>query len=186
MSNRLSYDLDQRMLETISEEFAAVKIVSEFKENLDKKGQNQIESCAEEIFGHYGVQWMKRTLELGEYYSDATFETLKKAISKTGFMFFPLVPQRFVEIAYLSVMSFLALPVVQNNSDRLIYKLTACDIYENVERQCGNSIASSLPCRYACLTALRVLFETLDINVTISMEAVMSKDGYCQFCAAKK
>jgi hypothetical protein len=100
-------------------------------------------------------------------------------------MYFPLVPQRFVEIAYLGVMSFLSLSVVQNNSERLAYKLTTCDIYENIEQRCGSDVASLLPCRYACLSALNTLFQDLNIKVTIDMEATMAKNGYCQFCAIK-
>ena len=185
MSNRLTFDLDEGMLKAIGGEFAADKIASQFSDALATQGQKQLENLAQEIFGDYGVQWMKRSRELGEHYSDSTYEMLKKAIEKTGVMYFPLVPQRFVEIAYLSVMSFLTLSVVQNNGEKLAYKLTACDIYENIKRQCGTDVASLLPCRYACLSALNTLFQDLNIKVTISMEATMPKNGYCQFCASR-
>ena len=184
-SQRLSYDLNEGVLKSISEEFSPEKVTRQFAEALASKGKNEIEKVAREVFRNYGKGWMKRSLELGEKHTDATYETLTKAIAKTGVMYFPLVPQRFVEIAYLSVMSFLTLRVVQNNGQKLAYRLPQCDIYNSLKEKTSTEVANLLPCRHGCLTALETLFHELDIGVKIEMEAAMPKEGYCQFAASK-
>ena len=141
-SQRLSYDLDERMLTIIGEEFSPQKVAHEFAKALASKGKDHIEKVGQEVFGNYGKSWMKRSLELGEKHTDATYETLKKAIAKTGVMYFPLKPQRFVEIAYLGVMSFLTLRVVQNNGEKFAYRLEQCDIYNSLREQTNAKVAS--------------------------------------------
>lgn len=184
-SQRLSYDLNEAILKAIGDEFSPEKVTLQFAEALARKGKNEIEKVGQEVFGNYGKGWMKRSLELGEKHTDATYETLKKAIAKTGVMYFPMVPQRFVEIAYLSVMSFLTLQVVQNNGQKLAYRLGKCDIYSSLKEKTSAEVANLLPCRHGCLTALETLFHDLNISVKIEMEATMPKEGYCQFAASK-
>ena len=182
-SRHLSYDLDAGMLKAIGEEFSPEKVTRQFAEALASKDKNEIEKISREVFGNYGRGWMKRSLELGERHTDATYETLKKVIAKTGVMYFPLVPQRFVEIAYLSVMSFLTMQVVQNNGQKLAYRVEQCDIYKSLKEKTNAEVVNLLPCRHGCLTALETLFHDLDIGVEIEMEATMPKEGYCQFAA---
>ncbi len=184
-SQRLSYNLDEEMIKAIGEEFGVEKVTRQFAGALAGKGKNEIEKVAREVFGNYGKGWMKRSLELGEKHTDATYETLKKVIAKTGVMYFPLVPQRFVEIAYLSVMSFLALKVVENSSRKLTYRLAQCNIYNSFKEKTSIEVAKLLPCRHGCLTALETLFHDLNIGVKIEMEAAMPREGYCQFAVSK-
>lgn len=184
-SQRLAYDIDERILKAIGEEFRPEMVVHQFAEALASKDKNEIEKVGREVFGNYGKGWMKRSLELGEKHTDATYEILKKAIAKTGVMYFPLVPQRFVEIAYLSIMSFLTLRVVQNSGQKLAYRLAQCDIYNSLKEKTSAEVANLLPCRHGCLTALETLFHDLNIGVNIEMEAAMPKEGYCQFAASK-
>jgi hypothetical protein len=124
-------------------------------------------------------------MELGEKHTDATYETTKKYIEKTGCMYFPLVPQRFVEIAYLSTQDIFTLPIVQNNGENLTYKLAMCSTFKAVKEHCGEETANALPCKHACLSALETLFKDLDIPITLVMEATMPEDDYCQFSATK-
>ena len=112
-------------------------------------------------------------------------EKVKKAIEKTGCLYFPLVPQRFVEIAYLSTQPIYTLPIVQNNGEKLTYKLAMCDTYKSVKEKCGEEAAGLLPCRNACLAALETVFKDLNIDVTIGMDATMPVDDFCQFSATK-
>ena len=184
-SQRFSYNLDERMLKAIGEEFSPDKVTRQFAEASAGKHKNEIEKVGQEVFENYGKGWMKRSLALGEKHTDATYETLKKTIAKTGAMYFPLVPQRFVEIAYLSVMSFLALRVVQNNGQKLAYRLAQCDIYNGLKEKTSTEVANLLPCRHGCLTALETIFHHIDIGVKIEMEASMPKEGYCQFAVSK-
>ena len=184
-SQHLSYNLDEEMLKAIGEEFSPEKITRQFAEALAAKGKSEIDKAGQEVFGNYGREWMKRSLELGEKHTDAAYEMLKKVTKKTGTLSFPLVPQRFVEIAYLGVMSFLALKVVENSGQKLAYRLAQCDIYNSLKEKAGTEVANLLPCRHGCLMALETLFQDLDIAVKVGMEAAMPKEGYCQFAASK-
>jgi len=181
----MTFDLDAGMIRTIGEEFDVESIVGKFALALEGKSGDAQEKVAEELFGQYGTQWMKRTLELGEEHTDTTYDTLREAIEKTGCMYFPLVPQRFVEIAYLSTQSIFTLPIVQNNGEKLTYRLAMCDTFKAVKEKCGEEVANSLPCRHACLRALETLFSDLDLTVAIDMDATMPRDDYCQFSATR-
>lgn len=180
-----TFDLNEGMIKTIGEEFNVKRIVDEFAEASKGKTGEEFDRTASEVFGRYGTQLMKRVMELGEKHTDTTYETLKKAIEKTGTLYFPLVPQRFVEIAYLSTQPIYTLPIVQNNGEKLIYKLAMCDTYRSLKEKCGNETADRLPCKNACLGALETLFKDLNIDVTIGMDATMPADDFCQFSATK-
>ncbi|MFC1886167.1 hypothetical protein ACFLZM_03825 [Thermodesulfobacteriota bacterium] len=180
-----TFDLDEGMIKTIGEEFNVQQIVDAFAEASKGKSGDELDKTASEVFGQYGKQLMKRVMELGEKHTDTTYETLKKAIEKTGSLYFPMVPQRFVEIAYLSTQPIYTLPIVQNNGEKLTYKLAMCDTYKSLKETCGKSAAESLPCKNACLGALETLFKDLNIDVAIGMDATMPEDDFCQFSAAK-
>jgi hypothetical protein len=182
---KMTFDLNEEMLKTLGAEFDVQQLAKTFAQAIKNKNGDALGHKAEEIFTHYGQQWMKRAMELGEAYSDTTYETLKKAITKTGSLFFPMVPQRFVEIAYLSTQSIFSLPIVQNNGEKFSFKLAMCDTFKAIKETCGQEIANTLPCRFACLGALETVFSNLNIPVAIGMDATMPKDDYCQFSAAK-
>ena len=184
-AHSLSYILDEGMLKTINEEFDPERITRQFAETLDAGGSNEVDNAGRKVFGSYGRELIRRSVELGEKHTDATYEMLKKVMDSTGTLYFPMVPQRFVEIAYLGVMSFLALKVVENSSQRLVYRLPRCDIYDNLKEKTGAEVADLLPCRHGCLTLLETLFQDLDIAVKLGMEATMPKEGHCQFSATK-
>ena len=125
---------------------------------------------------------MKRTLELGEEYPDRTYEVLKESIDKTGGYYkFTLLPQRFLEIAYLSTQDISILPIVENNAQRLVYRMVDCLTYKTIKERCGEQIANLLVCRHACLGGCESLHRDLEIDAIIQMAASMEKDGYCEF-----
>jgi len=184
-SQHLSYYLDEGMLEAIGEEFNSDKVTRQFAEALAARGKDGIDKVGKEVFGNYGREWMRRSLELGEKHTDGTYEMLKRVMKKTGTLYFPLVPQRFVEIAYLGVMSFLSLKVVANSGQKFAYRLPQCDIYNSLKERNGAEVADLLPCRHGCLAALETLFHDLNVDVKVGVEAAMPKEGYCQFAATK-
>lgn len=181
----LSFDLHEGMLKMLGKEFAPQDVVGRFATAISGKAGDAVAQAAREVFGEYGRKLMQRTMQLGEEFTDHTYETLKEIIDRTGTMYFPLVPQRFLEIAYLSTQPVYELPIVQNNGEKLVYKMTECGTFAALKQGCGEAVANLLPCRYACLAALETLFRGLDITVTIKMEAEFARDGYCQFAAIK-
>ena len=181
-----SFDLNEDMIKLIREEFDAEVIASKFAEAISGKAINEVEQIGKGIFEDYGENWMKRTMQLGEKYSDRTIEVVKEAVDHTGtqFLLFPHVPQRFVEIAYLSTQEypkFLRLPIVLNNKDELAYKLPQCFLFNKIKEKCGDEVANLMTCKNCCLKALETLGKDLELDVVTNMEASMVKDGYCQF-----
>jgi hypothetical protein len=176
-----SFELSPEMLELLRKEFDPPIIVAKFAEAIaDKKG-TEIDTVAEKIFCEYGEQWMRKTFQLGEEYPDRTYEVLKEAADQTGELVFPLVLQRFIEIAYLSTQQFRILPIVENWGRRLVYKVTDCHTFKTLQDKCGSEATSLLPCRHACLTMCRTGCQGLNLDATVDMDATMVRDSYCQF-----
>ena len=99
-----SFDLNEDMVNMIREEFNADVISGKLAEALGDKTGDEAKKAGEELFTELGKQWMSKTIQLGEEYSDRTIEVVLETVDRNGeqFMIFPHVPQRFVEIAYLT------------------------------------------------------------------------------------
>ncbi len=186
IAENYSYELNPEMLKLLGEEFDVDKATSRFAEAIKGKSAAEIEAEGKVFFEDYGRKWIRRSLKLGEEYPDRTYEVLLEAIDKCGgYLRFALVPQRFIEIAYLSTQDISILPIIENNANRLVYRMVDCQTYKNLQEKCGEEVANLLPCRHACLTACETLHQDLEIDALIQMEAQMPKDGYCQFAAKR-
>ena len=184
---KVSFELNEEMLGLIAKEFSIQQLASRFAQAISGKKSEEIESIAKEIFTRYGVDWIRKSLQLGEEYPDRTYEVLREAIDSTGGgLWFPLLPQRFLEIAYLSTQDMELLPVLENSPRRLVYRIDDCKMFHALREECGGGVANRLPCKHACLSACRTLFNDLDYpEVLIDMEASTNRDGYCQFAVTK-
>jgi hypothetical protein len=180
-----SFELDMEMIGLLRKEFDPIIVVDEFANETSGKKVNEIDAIAKKVFGKYGEDWMHKTLQLGEAYPDRTYEMLKEAVDDTREMKFPLVLQRFIEIAYLSTQQFRILPIVENWAKRLVYRVKDCYTFKTEIEKCGQETANLLPCRYACLAACKTALEGLGLDATVEMEATMVKDSYCQFALKK-
>jgi hypothetical protein len=180
-----SFELSNEMIGLVRKEFNPPGIVEIFAKEIAGAKPEQIDAIAKKVFGGYGEAWMRRTLQLGEEYPDRTYEVLKEAVDQTGEMKFPLILQRFLEIAYLGTQQFRILPIVENWSKRLVYRVKECYTFKTEVEQCGQEVANTMPCRYACLAACKTALSGLDLDAVVKMEAIMVKDGYCQFALNK-
>ena len=181
-----SYELNPEMLKLIGEEFDADKITTKFANAVKGKSNEEIEAIGKEIFETYGRDWMKKCHKLGDEYSDRTYEILLETIDKTGGYYkFALLPQRFIEIAYLSTQEIAILPIVENNKDRLIYRMVDCQIFKNIKAKCGDEAANLLTCKNACITACETIHQDLEVDALIQQKAMMPKDNYCEFEAKR-
>ena len=72
-----SFDLNEDMIKLIREEFGAEGIVSKFADAVKGKAPGEVERIGKELFEDYGEKWMKRTMQLGDEYSDRTIEVVK-------------------------------------------------------------------------------------------------------------
>jgi hypothetical protein len=181
-----SFELDMDMLGLLRKEFDPPLIVGEFAKSLAEKGNQKIDQVAETVFGKYGQDWMRKAIQLGEEYPDRTYEVLKEVAEKTGELYFPLVLQRFIEIAYLGTQQYRKLDIVENWSERLVYDVKDCYTFKTLKEKCGAEVANRWPCQHACLSALRIVAQELNLGFGVEMEATMVKDGHCQFAMTKR
>jgi len=161
------------VFDTIEREFGAEKIVRKFAEAVAKNEGEEVETVAKRTFGEYGKDLMKRTIELGEKSKDETYEKLEGNL-----------PEWFIEVAYISIQPlFFQLNVVEYNQHRFVFRIDNCHIFNALKRKCRDEIANQMPCKHACLTFSETAYRDLGRKATVSMDASMMKNGYCQFTA---
>ena len=182
MPEAMSFELNEEMLNTIEEEFSPEKIASRLSEAVAGKSPEEIDRIGQEIFMQYGADLMKRSYELGEENPDRTYEVIKEAAETTGVFTFPLIPQRFIEIAYLSIQHIGTLPVMVNNASELIFQIQDCKIYDQIKSKSGDDTAKMMVCKHGCLKACETIFTQFGFNdAIVGMNAATNTDGYCEF-----
>jgi hypothetical protein len=176
-----TFDLSEEMVDRIKNEFDPDEAVEQLAGKIVGKSVDEAEVIARDFFADYGNRWMSRTLELGEEYADRTYLVLKAAAEKTGEMAFPFIPERFMEIAYLSTQPIYSLPIVENTRSAFRYKMVFCDTIESLRQQCGDALADRLPCAAGCLSAAELAFRAKGFDVEVSQDASLVGDEFCQF-----
>ncbi|MDW7673576.1 MAG: hypothetical protein SCK28_03455 [Bacillota bacterium] len=181
MKERLSYDLSMEMCSQLAKEFDIELVTDKFAQEL--KGTKEAKELAREIFASYGKKLAKRTLELGQKYTDQTYENMKEVAKQVPRVAFPHIPQRFIEIGYLSTHPFETLAVEQNNHYALIFKIEDCVTYNILAEKCGKEVARALPCQEACIAFNKGIYEGVDLPAKLEIGATMPRQGYCRFIA---
>lgn len=181
MSERLSHELNMEMIGILAGEFDVQGVTGRFAEGL-QAGKDP-EDLAKDVFGSYGRAWAGRTLELGEKYTDQTYENLKDLARRIKRLYFSHVPQRFVEIGYLATQPFETLAVRQNNNQAFIFEVPECGTYAALVEKCGEKVAAGLPCKYGCLAFNDAIYKGLNLAVDLEMTASMPANGFCRFVA---
>jgi len=173
---RYEFDLDQEMLKELLEEFDAFNFVN----GLKLANPKNIAS-ASGYFKNYGEKLAIKSIEKGQERPDRIYEVMKKAIEKTGEMDFPLIPQRYIEIAYLSIQPIKRLWILSNNHEIFSYKVNDCNLYKAIEKEFGEETAKKMACKEACFAIIEEVFSYFGFNVGISHKATIASDGKCQF-----
>ncbi|MBI4308005.1 MAG: hypothetical protein HY684_04290 [Chloroflexi bacterium] len=182
----VSFDLAEELIATLRQEFAAERLVDQLERALANTPPPQQARAAQRFFTEYGRRWMSRTLELGERYPDRPYEVLKAVVQRTsGYLAFPLLAERFIEIAYLSTQPLYAIPIVENGARALVFKVPACNYYKGIQEKLGQTMAGMLFCRYGCVSACDAAFRHFHIPVSVQQDATLPKDGFCQFSIRK-
>lgn len=175
------FDLDEELIKDLSKEFNPLNFVKALA--VTNPGDFETMSIA---FKNYGRDLARGSILKGEKKLDKTYEVMKQAIEKTGEMKFPLVPQRFIEIAYLSTQPFKRLWVTSNSPKVFSYRLKECNLYQAIRQKYGEEVANKMVCQSACFAMLDEIFLHLDLNVESSLETSMANAGSCQFRIEKK
>jgi len=174
-------DLDQEILKDLLKEFDPESFVKGLKLQYPK----DIEGAASS-FEEYGRNLVRKGIEVGEERTDGVYEIMKEAIEKTGEMRFPFLPQRYIEIAYLSIQPIKRLWTLMNNSEAYSYKLNKCSVYKAIEKEYGEEAARRIACKKFCLAIIDEAFSHFGFNVEMSMEGNMVDNGNCQFMVKRR
>jgi len=173
-------DLDQEILKNLLKQFDPESFVRGLKQQYP-----DIESAALS-FEEFGRKFARKAIELGEERTDGTYEVMKEAIEKTGEVRFPLIPQRYIEIAYLSIQPIKRLWTLMNSPEAYSYKLDRCSIYTAIKNEYGEEAAKRMTCKKLCLTIIDEVFSHFGFAVETSMETNMADDGSCEFIVKRK
>jgi hypothetical protein len=177
-----SFELNEDMLSLIEKEFSPQETAAILAAAVEARSSSEIPEIAKQLFIEYGNRWGQRVIDLGTSYVDRTYEILREAIDETGSPVFPLIPQRFIEIAYLSTQKISTLPIVESNFSRLIFRIENCRTYQAILDQCGEGMAELLTCQHGCLNLCEAIMAGLSIDgIGAEMSARMPHDGRCQF-----
>lgn len=182
-----SFDVNEDMVNLIREEFNAEVVAGKLAEAIKGKAKGEVEKAASALFEELGESWMRKTMQLSEEYPDRTIEMVKESVDRQGtqFMLWPHVPQRFVEIAYLSTQEFLKVPITLNNLEVLEYRISQCALFNKIKEKSGDAVANLMTCKDYCLKALETLRRDLELDAIIDMAKSTAKDGYCEFSIKK-
>lgn len=182
-----SFDLNQDVIDLIREEFNADVVSDKLAEAIKGKPKGEIEKTGSDLFTELGEKWMRKSIQLGEEYSDRTIEVVLESVDRQGnqFMLFPHVPQRFVEIAYLGIQEFLKVPITLNNLETLSYRIPQCALFNKIKEKSGEEVANLMTCKNYCRTALDTLRKHLEMDLLIDQLASTEKDGFCEFSIRK-
>ncbi len=182
-----SFDLNEDMVNMIRSEFNADAVSSRLADAIKGKKKADIADVASALFKELGGAWMQKTIQLSEEYSDRTIEVVLESVDRQGnqFMVWPHVPQRFIEIAYLSTQVFLKVPITLNNMDALEYRIPQCALFGAIKEKCGDEVANLMTCKDYCLSALDTVCKHQEIEVITSMPKNTTADGYCEFLMKK-
>ena len=182
-----SFDLNQDMVDMLRSEFNADVVSSRLAEAIKGKKKADIAAAASAFFKEVGNAWMQKTIQLGDEYSDRTIEVVMESVDRQGsqFMVWPHVPQRFIEIAYLSTQAFLKVPITLNSLEALEYRIPQCALFGAIKEKCGDEVANMMTCKDYCLSALDTVCKHVEMEIITSMPKNTAADGYCEFLMKK-
>lgn len=179
---KLSFELNEEMLAMIAQEFDIKKAVDSFALAVKEKGYAM---ALEDVFTAYGRLLGQRALQLGNEYSDRTYELILEMVDNTGSYKFPLLPQRFLEIAYLSVMDLFAFPVRINSHTCICFEINDCKINKAIQDGCSKEICSEVPCKAICFNLIKTICSYFDFDVNIDATISPSEKNSCLFYVNK-
>ena len=182
-----SFDLNEDMVQMIHKDFTADKVVDALVIAIKGKSKAEARKAGEGFFKDMGEKWMRRTIQIGDEYSDRTIEMILESVDRQGkqFLIFPHVLQRYVEIAYLATQDFLKVPVTLNNAVELAYRIPKCVLYKNIAEKVGEDFAKQMTCKEYCLSALAVAQKQINVDALIDQPATTAKEGFCEFTMRK-
>lgn len=176
----IKHDFDLEMISEISDEFNPEKFV----ENLEFSSIK--DESSKSAFKEYGKELIQESISRGEKNPDRVFELMKDASEKTGELKFPLFPERYIELAYLSIQPFKRLWVHANSPELFSFEIKNCNIYESIKGEYSEEASEKMVCKETCFKIIDEAFDYFDFDIKKSLNKNMAEDGKCLFEIEKK
>jgi hypothetical protein len=174
------YYFSDDLLSRFSKRFGMNKAVDDFISSVEGKSPKEINSIAQEALGRY-LQELSMSLVKAEKDSiEHTGEITYQVAEKTGIRF-PSVPQRLLELGFMSTRPLDRLSVIESNPKTLVLRIPTCTAYAEIKQRLGEEKTKDLPCRYGCLANSKMLFDQLGIATQSKMTAKANEKGFCEF-----
>ncbi|MFB0563541.1 MAG: hypothetical protein ACETWM_20260 [Candidatus Lokiarchaeia archaeon] len=180
---KYDYYFTDEALATLNEEFSLEKYIQEFASKVKQTGETPAEA-GEQFFAEYGEKMIGRAIELGDKYMDRQGEILKQTAEKTG-QVFPHIPQRYWELMLMGTRPTAKIYVYGNNIQIMDFTIPKCPGYDLLKENIDQKTADTLPCKHACLLALKTLYEELKLDINVEMTEKMPEKP-CHFISTKK
>ncbi len=174
--SELKHDFKEELISELADEFDP----SEFVKQLDISNGEDITSCKSD-FEEYGEVLIRKSIKIGEENPDRIYELMKDAAEKTGELKFPLFPERYLELAYLSIQPFRRLWVNANSPELFSFEIKNCALFNCIEEEYGEASSSKMACSTFCFKMIDEAFENFDFNIEKSMPENMAENEKCLF-----
>jgi hypothetical protein len=174
------YYFSDAVLSRFAQSFRMDGVITRFISLVKEKRIDQIENVAKQLLGEY-LQNLSSSLVRYEKDSlDRTGEIMYQVAEKTGVRF-PSIPQRLIELAFISTRSQDKLLVSTATTEEIVFRVSPCITYSELKKSLGEEKARDMPCRYGCIANSKILFDELKIAVKSETRARISDAGYCEF-----
>lgn len=168
------YDLDDRLLAGLREEFEPKTFIKSLAKQLATVPENEQVTVYLQLLKTYAHDLAKRTIELGNKYKDRTAEVIEEVAAKTGISF-PSLPQRFLEIAMLATRPEDKWKINEASTKRFIFTVNSCTFRQALVEELGHTYS----CHEGCLTLLETIYHELNLEVEVSFNFI--EGSGCRF-----
>jgi hypothetical protein len=174
------YYFSNAVLSRFAKDFKMDGVINRFISLVKEKRTNEIENVAKQVLGGYLQNLSSSLVRLEKDSLDRTGEIMYQVAEKTGIRF-PSIPQRLVELAFMSTRPQDKLSVPVATTDELALRVSPCAAYSELKKTLGEKEARIMPCKYGCIANSKILFDELKIAVKSQTRARISDTGYCEF-----
>ncbi|WP_027718189.1 hypothetical protein [Desulfovirgula thermocuniculi] len=159
------YDLDERLLTALQEEFAPHAFIANLAGKLTAASAQERNTFLRQALECYGGDLARKAIELGNKYKDRTAEVIEEVAAKTGISF-PSLPQRYLEIAMLATRPEDKWKINEASTRRFTFTVSGCTFRQALVEKLGPEV----PCQEACLALLNTIYRELHMEVTVGFE----------------
>lgn len=174
------YYFSDELLNEFSNRFRMQQVIDEFVSVAKGKNAEQIEGMAKLVLDKYLQELANSLANSAKDNVDRTGELVYQVAEKTGVVF-PSIPQRLIELAFMSTRAEDKLAIPVSTSRMLTLRVSTCAAFNGLKSRLGEEKVEGLPCRHGCIANSSHLFSILNIPIELKNTAKINEKGYCEF-----